>query len=216
MRNRAGGHDLPVGGSAPVTYYALRITDYDFSGVDPDIAPRLAAAVSPKRFWHCKQVAALAESLARRWDLDPEAARRAGLLHDVCRENKAEWPAMASREGIELPDWAQGNLTLLHGPLGARVAQREFGLPQAWVAAIDGHTTGRPGMSLEEMVLYVADHAAEGRRDPQGPHWRALAHEDLRAATLEMLTELLQSLLGQGKPLWPPSVLARNHLLLHP
>jgi len=189
-------------------------SDYDLDGVDADIAPRLMAMVSPHRFWHCKQVATLAATLARRWELDEHAARRAGLLHDLCRQNKDEWDAMAAREGIALPEWTEGDRGHLHGPLGAVLARREFGLPQPWVDAIAGHTHGRQGMSREEMVLYVADHAAEGRKKPQVPHWRDLAHRDLEAATLEMLTELLTSLLEQGKSLWTPTVLARNELIL--
>lgn len=189
--------------------------EYDLAGVDADIAPRLMAAVSPRRFRHCKHVASLAGSLARRWELDADAARRAGLLHDICRENRDEWPSLAAREGISLPEWAGGDWVLLHGPLAAAVARREYVLPDAWVDAISGHTHGRGGMSREEMVLYVADHAAEGRTQPEVPGWRALAFEDLEAATCEMLTHLLRSLLDQGRPLWPPSVAARNTLLLN-
>lgn len=188
--------------------------DYDFAGVDADIAPRLAAAVSPRRFWHCRQVADLAVSLARRWGLDVDAARRAGLLHDLCREHRSEWLETAAREGVALPEWAAGNAAVLHGSLAAILARREFRLPETWCRAIAGHTTGRPGMGREEMVLYIADHACEGRRDPEVPHWRALAHEDLEQATVEMLTHVLSDLLCAGAPLWSPTVLARNRLLL--
>ena len=186
---------------------------YDLSGVDEELAPRLMEMVSPRRFWHCRQVADLAVSLARRWGLDVDGARRAGLLHDICRENRHEWPAMSAREGMTLPEWAGGNLVHLHGPLAAVLARREFGLPDVWCDAIAGHTTGRPGMTREEMALYVADHAAERRRGGEVPRWRAVAHQDLEEVTLEMLTHLLRSLLEQGALLWTPSVLARNHLL---
>ena len=188
--------------------------DYDLSGVDADIAPRLRAMVSPRRFWHCRQVADLAVSLARRWGLDEDAARRAGLLHDLYRDKRDEWLSVAQAEGIELPRWAGGNAGHLHGPLAAVAARREFGLPEVWCRAIAGHTTGAPGMSREELALYVADHACEGRRDPKVPHWRKLAHRDLEAATEEMLTDLLESLLGQQAILWPPTVKARNELVL--
>ena len=195
-------------------------TDYDTSGVDPDIAPRLMSLVSPRRFKHCKAVADLAVSLAKRWDLDVDHARRAGLLHDVWRDRRDQWLDDARREGISLPAWAQDDTGHLHGPLGARAAAREFALPPQWTRAIASHTTCRWDVSdgalptPEEMLLYIADHACEGRRAPKVPHWRALAHESLSAAALEMLTDLLTSLLGQGKPLWEPSVLARNALLL--
>ena len=190
---------------------------YDFTGVDADVAPRLAAMVSPRRCWHCRQVADLAVSLARRWGLDADAARRAGLLHDLYRvpaDQRDHLVMLAAAEGIELPEWAGDDTGHLHGPLAAVAARREFGLPEVWCRAIAGHTTGAPGMSREEMVLYVADHACEGRRDPKVPHWRALAHQDLEAATEEMFTDLLQSLLSQGKLLWLPSVQARNELVL--
>src|SRR5688572_50831 len=75
-------------------------TEYDTSGVDPDIAPRLKELVSPRRFLHCKRVADMAVSLARRWELNEDHARRAGLLHDVRREQAVPWPALAAQEGI--------------------------------------------------------------------------------------------------------------------
>jgi predicted HD superfamily hydrolase involved in NAD metabolism len=188
--------------------------DYDPAGVDPDIAPRLMELVSPRRFLHCKHVANLAASLARRWGLDENDARRAGLLHDIWRDRRDEWRAAAEREGIPLPDWTGGDAGHLHGPLGALQARREFGLPEAWCRGIASHTTGGPGTSREELILFIADHAAEGRRKPQIPHWRDLAHQDLEAAAIEMYDELLGSLLQQGAPLWPPTVKARNTLVL--
>ena len=187
--------------------------EYDLTGVDADLAPRLLEMISPRRLWHSRQVADLAVSQARRRGLDERQARRAGLLHDVWRERRDNWLPAAAAEGIKLEDWANGDAGHLHGPLGAILARREFGLPEPWCRAIAGHTTGSPNMSPEEMVLYVADHACEGRRNLEVPRWRDLAHQDLEAATLEMLTHLLQSLLHQGNPLWLPSVLARNNLL---
>lgn len=186
---------------------------HDVSGVDPDLAPRLVDALSPRRLKHSRHVADLAVSLAERWELDDDAARRAGLLHDVCRENRSEWPEMAARHHIELPEWAEGNYVMLHGPLGAIVAEREFHLSPAWCEAIAHHTSGHPAMTREAEVLFIADHACEGRKEPEVPRWRALAHEDLTAAVLELLTHRLHSLLEGGHQLWLPTVLARNELL---
>jgi predicted HD superfamily hydrolase involved in NAD metabolism len=180
---------------------------------DQDVIRRLETLVSPKRLWHCERVSELAESLARRWGLDPHLARRAGLLHDACRDRRPEWDALAERARLTVPDWAGGNRVMLHGPLAAILAAEEFGLPQAWCQAIAGHTTGGTAMTPEEMVLFVADHAAVGRKDPRVPEWRDLAHRDLREATLELLSHRLASLLEDGAMLWLPTVLARNELL---
>jgi predicted HD superfamily hydrolase involved in NAD metabolism len=184
------------------------------AGDEAAIIGRLEELVSPKRLLHCQHVADLAQSLALRWGLDPRLARRAGLLHDACRRPRPEWDALAEREGLTLPDWTAGGRGFLHGPLAAILAREEFGLPESWCRAIAGHTTGGPGMTAEEMVLFVADHAAVGREEPQAGAWRELAHRDLRQATLEQLDALLSDLLATGSTLWLPSVLARNDLLL--
>lgn len=210
-RKRKGGQHSPTDhstGGQPDT------RTHDLTGVDPDLAPRLVERLSPRRLWHSRQVADLAVSLARRWNLDADAARRAGLLHDVCRENRDEWPEMAAKHNVELPSWAEGNYVFLHGPLGAIVAEREFHLSPAWCEAIAHHTAGHPAMTREAQMLFIADHACEGRREPEVPHWRALAHEDLGAAVLELLTHRLHSLLESGHQLWLPTVLARNELLV--
>jgi predicted HD superfamily hydrolase involved in NAD metabolism len=183
-------------------------------GDEAAIIRRLEELVSPKRLLHCQRVADLAESLALRWGLDHRLARRAGLLHDACRRPRPEWDALAAREGLTLPDWTAGERGFLHGPLAAILAREEFGLPAAWCRAIAGHTTGGPGMTAEEMVLFVADHAAVGREEPQAGEWRELAQRDLRQATLEQLSARLSDLLASGSALWLPTVLARNDLLV--
>jgi predicted HD superfamily hydrolase involved in NAD metabolism len=183
-------------------------------GDEAAIFRRLEELVSPKRLLHCQRVADLAESLALRWGLDHRLARRAGLLHDACRRPHPEWDALAAREGLTLPEWTAGERGFLHGPLAAILAREEFGLPAAWCRAIAGHTTGGPGMTAEEMVLFVADHAAVGREEPQAGEWRELAQRDLRQAILEQLSARLSDLLASGSALWLPTVLARNDLLL--
>ena len=189
-------------------------TEYDVTGVDPDIAARLKQLVSPRRFLHCKRVADMAVSLARRWELDEDHARRAGLLHDVRREQAEPWPALAAREGIPLPSWAMGDWTLLHGPLGARLAEREFPLPRPWLDGIANHSWCRAGATPEELVVYIADHACEGRRYPNVEKYRDLAYTSLEQAAQLILTDLLQHLLNDNAPLWPPAVEARNALVL--
>jgi predicted HD superfamily hydrolase involved in NAD metabolism len=188
--------------------------DYDTAGVDPDIAPRLMQLVSAKRFLHCKRVADMAVSLAKRWELNEDNARRAGLLHDVCRENRDVWQTLAAQDDISLPDWAMGDWSLLHGPLGAKLAEREFPLPQPWIDAIANHSWCRAGATPEELVIYVADHACEGRKYPNVEKYRDLAYKSLPRAAHLILTDLLQHLLNDNHPLWLPAVEARNDLVL--
>ncbi|HET7771147.1 MAG TPA: bis(5'-nucleosyl)-tetraphosphatase (symmetrical) YqeK, partial [Chloroflexota bacterium] len=182
--------------------------------VDPDIAARLNQLVSPKRYLHCTRVAEFAVKLARKWGLDEDCARRAGLLHDVRREETEPWPDLAAREGIALPDWARGDWTLLHGPLGAKLAGREFPLPRPWLDGIANHSWCRAGATPEELTIYIADHACEGRRYPNVERYRDLAFKSLEQSAQLILTDLLRHLLEDNAPLWPPAVEARNSLVL--
>ena len=52
-------------------------------------------------------------------------------------------------------DWGS---ELLHGPVGAYIAESEFGITnEDMLNAIRFHTTGRAGMSKFEKILFVAD-----------------------------------------------------------
>jgi len=78
------------------------------------------------------------------------------------------------------------------------------------------HSTGRAGMSTLEKVLFLADKVepgkAAGRADLE--EIRRLAETDLDGAVLRYLDLQLVDAVGQGWPLHPDAVAARNELLL--
>lgn len=54
---------------------------------------------------------------------------------------------------------------LLHGPVGAYIAQSEFGITdEELLNAIRFHTTGRASMSRLEKIIFVADMIEPNRR----------------------------------------------------
>ncbi len=58
---------------------------------------------------------------------------------------------------------------LLHAPVGAYLARRDYGLSDpAALDAIRWHTTGRANMSILEQVIYLADMIEPGRKDFEG------------------------------------------------
>ena len=193
--------------------------------IDADIWPILRERISAKRVVHSKHVAALAQALARCHGVDPDSARRAGLLHDLWREAGAGSILEARRLGYGraiatddngadvLEDWMDGNPVLLHGALASHEARERFALPQVWCDAIAFHTTGRGDMTVEDMVIHVADHACEGRRSDHVHEWRRMAFKDLGSATLAMIEHLVSTLLEARAMLWVPTVHARNDLL---
>ena len=110
-----------------------------------------------KRYEHTLGVAYTAAALAMCNDVDLIKAETAGLLHDcakcfsddkkisVCRKNNMEINSVESR-----------NPYLLHAKAGYCIAKNKFDIEdQDILNAILNHTTGRPGMSILEKIIYL-------------------------------------------------------------
>ena len=70
---------------------------------------------------------------------------------------------------------------LWHGPVGAMIARKEFGVTdEDMLNAIRFHTTGRAGMSPLEKLIYIADMIEPGRDFPGVETLRELAEENIR------------------------------------
>ncbi|MCP6368247.1 bis(5'-nucleosyl)-tetraphosphatase (symmetrical) YqeK, partial [Klebsiella pneumoniae] len=77
---------------------------------------------------------------------------------------------------------------LWHAPVGAFLVRNEVGITDKEVLdAIAYHTSGRPGMTLLEKIVYVADYIEPGRRFPGVDEVRELAKKDLNAALIQSL-----------------------------
>lgn len=119
----------------------------------------LGKKLTNKRLNHSLMVAKAARTLAKQYNVDSEKAYKAGLLHDVMknesRENQIREIKLA---GMELEDDELENDKLLHAPAGAayvinNMEERDKDL----INAIRYHTTGRRQMSQLEKIVYVAD-----------------------------------------------------------
>lgn len=170
--------------------------------------------VSPARYEHVLAVADLAGSLAHRWGIDAARARRAALLHDYAREmSERELLEAAASLGVQVTPFERDHPGMLHGPVAARIARRDFGLDPEASAAIAGHTIGRAGMGTFELLLFVADHAAEGRGGDGPPRWREMARSDLVGAAREIMDDIIRRSLKREYAISPALVEARNDLL---
>lgn len=145
----------------------------------------LAARLSPKGLRHCERVAACAGELARRFGVDVEDARLAGLLHDWGRdEGDDALLAAAERYGIAVHDVDRRVPYLLHAEVSAHELRAAYpDLPSTIVEAVACHTFGCVGMKALDKIVYIAD-TIEPKRS-------FLGVEDLRAmshgCTLEEL-----------------------------
>lgn len=82
----------------------------------------------------------------------------------------------------------EANTELWHAPVGAFLVEKEVGLTDEDILnAIRYHTSGRPGMSSLEKVIYVADYIEPGRKFPGVEEVRELAEQDLDKALLQAL-----------------------------
>ncbi|HRX14266.1 MAG TPA: nicotinate (nicotinamide) nucleotide adenylyltransferase [Eubacteriales bacterium] len=125
-----------------------------------DYVEKLRQMLKPSRFKHTYYTTLTGEMLPSKCDKDKVFL--ACLLHD-CAKNMS--PSEYAKYGFT-PDknMPEG---ILHAPLGALVAEKEFGVTDSEILdAIRYHTTARPNMTELDMVVYTADKIEESRPYP--------------------------------------------------
>ena len=158
--------------------------------------------VKAKRLAHIRGTEETAVALAKYWGVDPDKARRAGILHDCTKYWELE-PSVAccQKYGIEMDELEIQSPKLLHSKTGSAVAQHIFGEPDDVVQAIFCHTTGKPGMTTLDKILYLADYM-EPNRDFDGvEEMRRLVWEDLDKAMILGLEMNVEDLTERGVPI---------------
>lgn len=169
----------------------------------PDWLPQLEKMMNSHRLRHTLGVRseALRLSVLHHIPLLPTAA--AALLHDCAKGMPfAEMEKIARGKGLVTDESLLSSSAMLHGPVGAYVAQRQFGVRDAEILnAIRSHTVGRPGMSETELCIFVADATEAGREEYPGLRQiRLLARESLRAAALYSLRRTREYVEKSGRP----------------
>ena len=157
--------------------------------------------LDPKRYEHTLAVAYTASCLAMRYGEDANKAILAGMLHDCakCLSNEKKI-SICEKHNILITEAEKKNPFLLHAKVGSFIAMQKYAVTdQDVINAILNHTTGRPGMSLLEKIIYIADYIEPGRKQaPNLQVLRKLAFEDLDAALVMILEDTL-SYLQSGK-----------------
>lgn len=161
------------------------------------IREMVQSAQSEKRFEHTLGVAYTATALAMKYDVDLKKAYLAGLLHDCakCLPHE-EMLRICLENEIAVSDLEKRNPFLLHGKAGSFLAKSQYGITDEDILnAVSYHTTGRPGMSLLEKIIFTADYIEPGRDKAQHlVQIRKLAFEDIDAAVLWILKDTLEYL----------------------
>ena len=170
--------------------------------------------LSEKRYTHTKNVKKMAVKLAKRWGADPEKAALAAILHDAAKELPKEQLLQIFRENAIIAENAPMRPTSVwHGIAAAILCETEWGVHDPEVlSAIRCHTTGKPGMSLLDKIIYMADMTSAERDYPGVEALREEEFEDLDMALLHALKRTIDFVKEKGGRLDDQSVAAYEDL----
>lgn len=159
-----------------------------------------------QRYEHTLGVSYTAAALAMRYSADIRKAQLAGMLHDCakCLSNEKKFQ-ICEKHNISINDAERKNPSLLHAKVGSFLAMEEYHVTDPDVInAILNHTTGRPGMSVLEKIVYIADYIEPARKQaPNLGEIRRLAFEDLDKALIKILSDTLDYLKEIGGEIDP-------------
>lgn len=165
----------------------------DFDQIKEKLKIRLDTA----RYEHTVGVMYTAGCLAMAHGYCMEQAMLAGLLHDCAKCMGYDAMVQLCEESqIAISSSEQANKSLLHAKAGAIEARRTYHINDTEILhAIQVHTTGEPGMSMLDKIIYIADYIEPGRdQAPNLDYLRKLAYEDLDACVAEISYDTLMYL----------------------
>ncbi|MPM16110.1 nicotinate-nucleotide adenylyltransferase [bioreactor metagenome] len=168
---------------------------------DEDLRAVSYSMVKAKRIAHIRGTEETAAAMAKKWGADEEKARRAAILHDCTKYLTLEQQlALCGRYHIVPDELERQTLKLLHAKTGAALARDMFGECPDVVNAIRWHTTGKPGMTTLEKIIYLADYIEPTRDFPGVDTLRAVAEESLDKGVKSGLAMTVEEMRALGTP----------------
>ena len=168
------------------------------------------ARLSEKRYKHTLNVKKMAVKMAERWGADPEKAALAALLHDSAKElPREELLQIFADNAIIAKNAAERPAPVWHGIAAAILCRTQWGVDDPEIlSAIECHTTGKPGMSLRDKILYMADMTSAERDYPGVEALRAEEMENLDLALCHALESSILFVREKGGSLDPMTTAA--------
>ena len=167
-----------------------------------------------KRYIHTLGVRDTAIHLAKLYDEDIEKAIFAAIIHDIAKYADLQWMreiVQTHHLDARLLPWEN---EILHGPVGAVIAQEEFHIDDEDILnAIRHHTTGRPNMSRLEKIIYVADMIEPNRKFEGVEELRAIANQNIDEAMKACMKHTIAFLVESEQQIYPLSIEAYNDLM---
>jgi predicted HD superfamily hydrolase involved in NAD metabolism len=168
------------------------------------------------RYQHTLGVVSTAIELADRYGVDKYKAELAAIFHDYAKfRPKEEMKEIIETQGMDERLLAY-NAELWHAPVGAYLVQKEAGVEDEDILdAIRYHTSGRPGMTRLEKVIYLADYIEPGRHFPGVDEVRELAKHNLEQALITSIRNTIMFLLKKNQAVFPDTFHTFNDLVLN-
>ncbi|MBC8558571.1 bis(5'-nucleosyl)-tetraphosphatase (symmetrical) YqeK [Fumia xinanensis] len=175
----------------------------------------LRQKLSPKRYEHSIAVMERAVELAKRYGVDVDKARLAGLLHDIMKnEDKINLLQFIGNSDILLSVAEKNGPPLWHAIGGFLYARDVLKIEDADVLnAIRYHTTGRANMSPLEQVVYLADLTSSDRDYLDVEETRKRSEQSLHIGMLYSINFLICDLVKRGNMLHQDTVDCYNELI---
>lgn len=182
----------------------------NFDFIKKDLENKIGLA----RYEHSIRVMETAKALAKNYNVDVEKCTIAALLHDCGRfKEKTDLLKWASEFDIIHKYDLNYNINLLHGPLGAEIANQWYKIEDIDILnAIRYHTTGREGMTSVEKIVYLADYIEPGRSFPKVDEVRSLSHENLDKSLMLAMNNTIIYLIEKGWEIDINTIMARNYI----
>lgn len=158
------------------------------------ITEDLQKRLKESRFEHTLGVAKTAKEMAEIFNINPNKAYLAGMLHD-CAKNLSdiELLKICRENNIQITDSEKESPYLLHGKAGAYLARTRYGITdEEVISSIVWHTTGKADMTDLEKIIFSADYIEPGRnKQPNLEYLRKIAKTDLDLLVYSILKDTL-------------------------
>ncbi|TKC19986.1 bis(5'-nucleosyl)-tetraphosphatase (symmetrical) YqeK [Robertmurraya kyonggiensis] len=172
------------------------------------------AQLTEHRYVHTVGVMETAIELAKQYGADEKKAELAAIFHDYAKFRPKEEMKQVIVEQKMPSELLEYNGELWHAPVGAFLVEKEVGITDSEILdAIKYHTSGRPGMTLLEKVIYLADYIEPGRHFPGVEEVRELAKEDLDTALIKSVQNTILFLMKKNQPVFPDTFHTYNDLI---
>ncbi|MBQ4526813.1 MAG: bis(5'-nucleosyl)-tetraphosphatase (symmetrical) YqeK [Clostridia bacterium] len=176
---------------------------------------KLKTSLTEKRFNHSLGVMETAVQMAKHFGADVQKTAVAALLHDCAKNySKAEMFELCERFGVILDDICKASTGLIHGFLGAEIANKYYDVSDPEIYdAIYYHTIGKPNMNLMTKIIYIADGIEPNRHYEGVDLIREMVYEDIDRALILQIDYTIRSVISRGGLIHTNTIDTRNFYL---